>query len=1050
MGTRIILLIFLLFCTAIQFVICERIYIVASSASPCPPEFDKDHCLTLQQYASNSTFDSSNEISLELEPGNHSLNSLIRVTRGNSFVLKSIDGTVVCSTQLLGGIYFQGGRISISYISYVHISGITFIGCDQNVIFRISELLIEDVHIKRSSLSIFRTTNATIIKSLFSDNTCSNPFACTILAVTTSSLQLKMCSFSNSLSTSPARGIDNDNSDMIIENSSFRHLSGRNGGAIRITNGRNRTLEIINSTFHDNIARQLGGGAIYIINSSNITLEGCTFVNNTAMLGSGGGGGIFATGINISVSISQTDFNNNSARFGGAVAVTDGIITLPHIVDRLYPYTRNSISISQSKFIDNSAENGGAMTVSGRRSLFTLTQSSFFSNTAFRTDRSGSGGAVLVSGKNSYTLIDHSDFMNNEADEDGGAVCIFSDGSSVSVRISTFDNNSARHGSGGAISHSIGQSTDSSIDKSIFSKNKAAFCGALDVVQVTVTSTLFIHNRATTGPRSSNTWKTRGGGAICTRDSSTLSNSTFNHNIAEESSAGVLNTFSGVRVEGSTFDNNEAGRDGGVILHHTANLTIIQSNFTNNHADGDGGVIHGNRVSIDNANFYNNRAESGGSLFIRQAVISEGNFINNKAIDDGGAIYLSCTFCSITEFEVFIHWSNFINNVASQGVGGAIFITRHNISLTENIFSYNSASSCGVVGASWIIHFTQFRSYNLNVSKSTFTHNRATAVQRDRIGGGGVMCLKSGYATIVDSQFNHNTARGNGGVMEVDNSTVLIQGTLFDNNTARYNGGVTHTSSYLPATFRVFQCSFTNNKASIGNGGVFYLHRRGSKLTIRENSLNYNHAGSYGGVFSVEGTRLTVNATSMNNNTARRGSVISTCNSNITIQSSDTYSISQRAQVETCFFYDIRHTTVEPSSTVPFQSFSSESMDITITPSEVTPSISTNHKVTSTTMRSSTSVRPSSSMTSIYLTAARVKTKSATATSTPALENTFTLIIPLTKSSSKANPSSATMTTSSPMDASVSPTTNDGIKLHVDIVIFLCTFTIVYASHSIV
>ena len=863
--------------------------------------------------------------------------------------------------------------------------------------------------------------------------------------------------------------------DMIIENSSFRHLSGRNGGAIRIANGRNRTLEIINSTFHDNIAR-LGGGAIYITNSSNITLEGCTFVNNTAMSGSRGGG-ILATGINISVSISQTDFNNNIARNGGAVAVTDGIITLPHLFDSLYPYTRNSISISQSKFIDNSAEyggaiivaglgrrnsisisqskfidnsaeyGGGAMVVAGRRSLLTLTQSSFFSNTAFR----GYGGAVYVSGKNSYTLIDHSDFMNNEADE-GGAVRIIGVGSSVSVRISTFDNNSAHHRSGGAILHFAGLSTDNSIDKSIFSNNKAAFCGALDFVQVTVTSTLFIHNRATTGLRSSVNWKKRGGGAICTRDSSTLFNSTFNHNIAEESSAGVLNTLSGMRVEGSTFENNEAGRDGGVILHHTANLTIIQSNFTNNHADGDGGVIHGNRVSIDNANFYNNTAESGGSLFIRQAVVSEGNFINNKATDDGGAIYLSCTFCSITEFEVFIHWSNFINNVASQGVGGAIFIRRHNISLTENIFSYNSASSCGAVGASWLLYnFTPFRPYNLNISKSTFTHNRATGVDRDRIGGGGVMCLKSGYATIVDSQFNHNTARENGGVMEVDNSTVLIQGTLFDNNTARYNGGVTHTSSfiYLPATFRVFQCSFTNNKASIGNGGVFYLHREGSKLSIRENSLNYNHAGHYGGVFSVEGTRLTVNATSMNNNTARRGSIISTCNSNITIQSSDTYSISQR-QFGPCFFYDIRHTTVEPSSTVPFQSFSSGSMDITVTPSEVTPSISTNHKVTSTTMRSSTSVRPSSSMTRIYLTAARVKTISATATSTPALENTFTLIIPLAKSSSKANPSSTTMSTSTPMDASVSPTTNDGIKLHVDIVIFLCTFTIVYASHSIV
>ena len=86
------------------FVASERIYIVTSSVENCPQDLDIDQYLTLQHYASNLTFSTLNireNLSLEMEPGRHSLDSPISLVgrRNNSLVFKAVNGTahVVCS-----------------------------------------------------------------------------------------------------------------------------------------------------------------------------------------------------------------------------------------------------------------------------------------------------------------------------------------------------------------------------------------------------------------------------------------------------------------------------------------------------------------------------------------------------------------------------------------------------------------------------------------------------------------------------------------------------------------------------------------------------------------------------------------------------------------------------------------------------------------------------------------------------------------------------------------------------------------------------------------
>ena len=1033
-----ILPILLLVYASAQYVICEKIYIVTSTVENCPQDLDIDRCLTLQHYASNLTYGTLNigeDLSLEMEPGSHSLDSPISLIgrRNNSFILKAVNGTahVVCNRQLVDGAFYVKGMLSVGRFHSVHISGVNFIGCDQNGVYKTTKAHIEDVHFRHSrliALGLTDVTNATISRSSISDLMCLQPSGfCSVkaLVVSRSSLYLNMCSFFNSPPNSVGGGIENNKSDMVIENSSFRNFSGGTGGAIEITNSRNRTLAITNSSFYGNKANR-NGGAIFI-DGADIIIKGCEFTNNIA----NAGGAIFATGINISLIVARSRFSSNMAKgIGGAVFITDGIVTFPHIADTLYPNTRSSLAITASKFENNKGQSdGGAIAVLGRRSELLLSNSSFLNNTAFRTDRTGRGGAVLISSPNSFTLIEESEFIRNEVDNEGGAIDINSEFCQVFVSMSTFTDNIAHFGSGGAIAFLWARNNNITVDKSTFNRNNASFCGALDAVQATVISSIFTENRATTGPRSSNTWKTLGGGAICVRENTTkVLNSTFQRNIAIDSSAGVINTFSGVRIENSTFDSNMAGKGGGVILHHLGNLSIIRSNFSNNQAAGNGGVVRGVSVLIENVNFINNVAYNGGSLYILQAVINNSNFINNRATIDGGAVlFFRCPFCD--KEPSFIYLSNFTNNGAHQGVGGGIALTRHSLSLVKNIFSHNSASSCGAMKASL---------HNMSISKNIFIHNRATGINSERVGDGGVMCLKSGSVLVDDSQFIHNTAKRHGGVMEVDNSTVLIEGSLFDSNTARDHGGVAYTSSiHLPATFEVSESSFSSNQALMGDGGVFYLHSEGSKIYVYGSNFSNNYAGHYGGLFSVEGTSLKVNDTSFFNDTARKGDTVSTCNSNITISNSDTYNISQRRQANNCFFYDmIISPIIKPSatlssiySTVLGSTIMIASSDVTFTISKVT-STSNYHSLTSL-IKSSSVIGISLDLTATTTSSHRTKTMSTQTGVTSTMHHSGVILMATSLTSLPS-------TTASYNDTAV--TTNDGMKLCAHFTLLVTSF----------
>ncbi|MDP3034260.1 MAG: hypothetical protein Q8M97_04015, partial [Methanobacteriaceae archaeon] len=219
-------------------------------------------------------------------------------------------------------------------------------------------------------------------------------------------------------SNSGGSAIKNNGGTLTINNCTFKNNNASRtswsndiyGGAIYSTG----PLTIINSTFINNSAYGQDyiaqGGAIY--STGPLTIIDSTFTNNSA-LGSGGSNLVVGGAISIqnSLNITRSTFTNNMAGsrvgtegFGGG-ALYIGTNTAPIA----------NVSISESNFINNSATYGGAiwMNAGSSTKFATITKCTFVGNDA------KNGGAIRNWG---YLNLTNSYFTNNTATADGAAI----------------------------------------------------------------------------------------------------------------------------------------------------------------------------------------------------------------------------------------------------------------------------------------------------------------------------------------------------------------------------------------------------------------------------------------------------------------------------------------------------------------------------------------------------------------------------------------------------------------------------------------------------
>ncbi|WP_067041893.1 C1 family peptidase [Methanobrevibacter sp. YE315] len=237
-----------------------------------------------------------------------------------------------------------------------------------------------------------------------------------------------------------------NNGDINARNVIFKDsYSTSGGGAISSTNS-NSLVKVYNCTFLNNSAKY--GGAIYM-SKGTLSVSNSIFRDNHAQLF----GGAIACENNVDGAIFQSNFLNDYSvsDAGGAIYVSD---SLKFIANRVTltncsaTFGGGIISLSTNLTLKNStAKNnrakydGGAVYLMYR--YFTLRDSNFNNNTA------NNGGALYVDGADIFNIY-YNKFINNKAQNTAGAVyCLLSDIFYDSIYDSrlgnSFSNNKAKY-----------------------------------------------------------------------------------------------------------------------------------------------------------------------------------------------------------------------------------------------------------------------------------------------------------------------------------------------------------------------------------------------------------------------------------------------------------------------------------------------------------------------------------------------------------------------------------------------------------------------------
>lgn len=328
------------------------------------------------------------------------------------------------------------------------------------------------------------------------------------------------------------------NESLTVSGSIFRdNTSGWNGGAIAVRD--DSYLTISSSLFDGNISRDEGGAVMGYSDIEGMEILNSTFTNNLTL--SDEGGAIFFTGQNgADFTVSNSRFTDNSSGYEGGA-----------IYARLRGNSSTGTSlmaVTKSTFTGNMADaDGGAINhdVSGSDdyALLTITDSTFTRNEA-----NSDGGAVDSTGT---VIVTGNRFVGNTTyyDSAGALQLNYEGGSAFSVITkNTFENNAAA------------RPFENNLD------TISGDGGAIEFEErVVITNNSFVRNTATGKNERSDGGAIEGGGY-----GTTVMNNSFLNNAAS-GNGGALSfynfSYDGLRskITGNTFDSNAAGNGGGAM-----------------------------------------------------------------------------------------------------------------------------------------------------------------------------------------------------------------------------------------------------------------------------------------------------------------------------------------------------------------------------------------------------------------------------------------------------------------------------------------------------
>ena len=705
----------------------DTFHIVTSQDTPCPGEFSRVPCVSLQHYVSNPSINTGN-ITLLFQTGNHTLATAFSASSASSYTLTGEDVIIECVSS--------AAQWNFLSIQQVHMRGIRFFRCHGGMTFRYIEVLnmekinmwdyrisgtniecvssaaqwnflsIQQVHMR--GISFFRCHGGMTFRNMeiltmenirveYNTRTYSNAV---IIVANVAQIYITTCNFSNC--NGGVFSVRNSSMEML--GSFFHNNYASNGGVLFVNNYNLRgtyqnRITITDSTFTNNRASRYGsGGVIYIQHSLDyfrygpwdqyysvvLSISNCSFDNNRAYYR---GGAVYYYGVE-DMNITHSKFTNSyvSRYHGGAIYSTSSVrVTHCHISGNTANQQGGAIYSSSSVSAENcniSSNRGGAIYSSSHVIISNCTVSE---NTGARV-----GGAIYsyvsVTATNSYicgnianqhggaiyssqsVTISHATLFSNRAETKGGAIY---SGSELTCEYCILLSNSAADG--GAVS----VSDSSSFTSCEFYNNTAQnFGGAIHITgtnsSTSVLDGIFVNNTAVT----------LGGGAIYSNSrysNVSISSSTFTHNTASYCSVLDVDEYYhfNVSITDSVFTSNTATGTlvgGGVACITNASVTIRGSAFRHNHALLHGGVFHMDESRV---------------------LVDESLFLNNLATANGGVFY---TYLHSSAYEV--RRSEFRWNSAGED-GGVLYIGRVNsrVTISQCVFTYNEASDRGGVAA---------------------------------------------------------------------------------------------------------------------------------------------------------------------------------------------------------------------------------------------------------------------------------------------------------------------------------------------------------------
>ena len=492
-------------------------YITRNSTDLCSVQ----PCLTLSQFAANSSRSLHSNMTLVFLPGTHYLNIKLEITNQNSFMMNSEYTTarIVC-TDRSHNFYFR-------QLQYIHITDLEFVGCRGNRVENVNKFVVSITSFRglgiseessqqwwliRNSALIHFQTRAQIVNSTFVSNKGGSVRANTRyhfqgfipgsvpafapdsvggaifaahceIEIIQSVFESNGADFGGSIfaeystigvrngtvlmnnnATSYGGAICIYSSDMIIEESKlFGNTAGEYGGALCSYNS---TTGITSTSFHSNKANQ-HGGVLYIDNSTAKIDDGIIF-NNSAPIGAV----IYAQVDSVLQYRNTLRVANNSAGRYAIIYVTDstfrahysGYAILSNNLGSLLAFNSNITLMGYNVRFENNQPAQSTMPEFEEGGAVTLFQSNMFFDgyCYFQYNFANNGGAIRsIESKivvNGRLSIEH-----NRASGNGGGVYFLN--SEINYqRLSIFKlvNNTATYKGGGihAVSSSVKAASD--------------------------------------------------------------------------------------------------------------------------------------------------------------------------------------------------------------------------------------------------------------------------------------------------------------------------------------------------------------------------------------------------------------------------------------------------------------------------------------------------------------------------------------------------------------------------------------------------------------